>query len=64
MDPRGSMLAWYRFLDVTSIHDAEAEVARVMRRLEDVLGDLTSMWQAFIGCPDDDVEASLFVARA
>ena len=63
MGARGSVLAWCRFWEAESGDEAVTVTRRHAARVAELYDGLLAEWQAFAGCPQDDVESALWVAR-
>ena len=63
MSAFGSTREWYLFLGTRSREDASSEVRRMIHRLDDASDAVNFTLRVLAGCPAEDVEEILRIAR-
>jgi len=63
MSAVGTVRQWYLFLGTRSCEDASSEVRRMIHRLDDASDAVNYILRLVAGCPAQDVEETLRVAR-
>lgn len=63
MNRQGRLGEWYRFLGVKSPDDGASELLKLVTRLDDVYDQLNYLAQLLAGCPSNDAEEGVRIAR-
>lgn len=63
MSRQGRISEWCRFFGVRTPDEAAAELQKLVARLDDAYDQLNYLARLFAGCPSDDAEEGVRIAR-